>query len=83
MARNKRNSPIEYMPHLQMELNPARCKLLGIWFTNSLKHCKEINLREKFAEIKALSKVWMKRQIISLGRDAILRSLILSKIVYL
>ena len=35
--RNKRNSPVKYMPHLQMKWNPAR-----IWFTNTLKDCEEI-----------------------------------------
>ena len=25
------------MPHLQMEWNPPKFKILGIWFTNDLK----------------------------------------------
>ena len=60
------------MPHLQMECNPATFKIIGIWFTNTLKDCEEINLRDKFAKIKAQYEVWMKRQITPLGRVAIL-----------
>ena len=36
-----------------------------------------------FLEIKALYKVWLKRQITPLGRVAVLKSLILSKIIHL
>ena len=71
------------MPHLNMEWNPSKFKILGIWFTNDMKQCEVINFQEKFSEIKALYKVWLKRQITPLGRVAVLKSLILSKIVYL
>ena len=80
---NKRNSPIKYMPNLHMDWNPPKLKILGIWFTNNLKECELLNFREKFLEIKALYKVWLKRQITPLGRVAVLKSLILSKIIHL
>ena len=79
----KRNSPIKYMPNLHMDWNPPKFKILGIWFTNNLKECEQLNFREKFLEIKALYKVWLKRQITPLGRVAVLKSLILSKIIHL
>ena len=66
-----------------MEWNPSKFKILGIWFTNDMKQCEVINFQEKFSEIKALYKVQLKRQITPLGRVAVLKSLILSKIVYL
>ena len=71
------------MPHLQMEWNPPKFKILGIWFTNDLKECEVLNFSEKFLEIRALYKVWLKRQITPLGRVAVLKSLILSKIIHL
>ena len=40
---NKRNSLVKYMPHLQMEWNPPKFKILGIWFTNDLKECEVLN----------------------------------------
>ena len=70
------------MPHLQMEWNPPKFKILGIWFTNDLKECEVLNFSEKFFEIRALYKVWLKRQITPLGRVAVLKSLILSKIIH-
>ena len=66
-----------------MDWNPPKFKILGIWFTNNLKECELLNFREKFLEIKALYKVWLKRQITPLGRVAVLKSLILSKIIHL
>ena len=80
---NKRNSPVKYMPHLQMEWNPPKFKTLGIWFTNDLKECEVLNFSDKFSEIRALYEVWLKRQITPLGRVAVLKSLILSKIIHL
>ena len=71
------------MSHLNMEWNPPKFKILGIWFTTDMKQCEVINFQETFSEIKALYKLWRKRQITPLGRVAILKSLILSKIVYL
>ena len=64
-------------------MEPSKFKILGIWFTNDMKQCEGIFFQEKFSEIKALYKVWLKRQIMPLGRVAVLKSLILSKIVYL
>ena len=80
---NKRNSLVKYMPHLKMEWNPPKFKILGIWFTNDLKECEVLNFSETFLEIRALYKVWLKRQITPLGRVAVLKSLILSKIIHL
>ena len=80
---SKRNSPLRYMPHLNMEWNPNKFKILGIWFTNDLKNCEEMNYNAIFLEIKKMYKVWLKRQITPLGRVAVLKSLILSKITHL
>jgi hypothetical protein len=80
---SKKNSAVRYMQHLLMEWNPERFKILGIWFTNNLKEMENINFHDKFTEVKILYKVWLKRQITPLGRVAILKSLILSKLVHL
>ena len=44
---------------------------------------KKKNCNEKFFEVKALFNIWLKRLITPLGRVAILKSLILSKLVHL
>jgi len=80
---SKRNSPQKYMPHLKMIWNPDNFKILGICFTNDLKDCIKLNFDEKFLEVKALYKIWLKRQLTPLGRVAVLKSLILSKLVHL
>jgi hypothetical protein len=80
---SKKNSKTVYMPHLHMEWNPLKFKILGIWFTNDLLDCVKINFEEKFLEIQILYKIWLRRQLTPIGRVAILKSLILSKIIYL
>ena len=80
---NKKNSHTVYMPHLQMEWNPTTFKILGIWFTNDLKECVKLNFEYKFLEMQLLYKTWLKRQLTPIGRVAVLKSLILSKIIYL
>ena len=80
---SKRNSVVKYMPHLEMTWNPERFKILGIWFTCDLKECVKINFDEKFLEVKSLYRIWLKRQLTPLGRVAVLKSLILSKLVHL
>ena len=70
------------MPHLKIVWNPSQFKILGVWFTQDLKDCETI-IMKSFFEVKALFNTWSKRLIIPLGRVAILKSLILSKLVHL
>ena len=60
---NKRNSPVKYMPHLQMEWNPPKFKIFGIWFTNDLKECEVLNFSDKFSEIRARKQDRISRKI--------------------
>ena len=80
---SQRNSTVKFMPHLDIKWNPSKFKILGIWFTNDLVNCIELNFDEKFFEIKKLYSIWLKRNITPLGRIAILKSVILSKLVFL
>ena len=45
---NKRNPLVKYMPHLQMEWNPPKFKILGIWSTNDVKECEVLNFSDFF-----------------------------------
>ena len=80
---SRKDSPIRYLQHLKMEWNPHKFKILGIWLTADLNECETINYDDKFSEIKILFRAWLKRQITPLGRIAVLKSLILSKLVHL
>ena len=79
----KKNSDIRYMQHLGLDWNPPKFKILGIWFTNDLRECVKLNYSERLADVNHLFKVWVKRQLTPLGRVAILKSLILSKLTHL
>ena len=79
----KKYSRVKYMPHLKTVWNPTMFKILGIWFTQDLKECAAINYNNNFDEVKKLFKIWSLRTITPLGRVAILKSLILSKLIHL
>jgi exonuclease III len=80
---SKINSNVEFMQHLHMTWNPQQYKILGLWYTNNLERMAELNLTDKFNETKKLFSVWMKRSITPLGKVAVLKSLVLSKLTYL
>ena len=52
-------------------------------FTNNVVNCVQLNYLKKLEEIRRLMEIWMKRCITPLGRIAILKSLILSKLIHL
>ena len=79
---NQRNSQIRYMQHLDISWNPRFFKILGIKFSNELNECIDLNYDDKLSEIRRLFKIWSKRQITPLGRIAVLKSLILSKLIF-
>jgi exonuclease III len=80
---SKKNSPVKFMEHLNIIWNPPKTKILGIWFTNTLNDCIQLNYSEKFYEVRRLTQIWLKRNITPLGRVAVLKSLILSKLIHL
>jgi hypothetical protein len=79
----RKNCNTKYMQHLGMAWNPPRVKILRVWFTNNLKQIAELNYNEKFYEVRKLFNVWSRRNITPLGRVAVLKSLILSKLIHL
>ena len=78
-----KNSPVRFMPHVNLDWNPEKFKVLGIWFTNDLTACVQLNYYEKLEDVKHLFRIWVKRQITPIGRIAVLKSLILSKLIHL
>jgi hypothetical protein len=78
-----KNSTVTFMQNLKIIWNPIKMKVLGIWITNTLKECSKLNYDEKFYEVRKLMQVWLKRNLTPLGRVAVLKSLILSKLIHL
>lgn len=78
-----RNSKIKYMSHVDMCWNPPKFKVLGIWLNNNLENLDDLNFQDKYYETKRLFNIWAKRIVTPLGRIVILKSIILSKLIYL
>ena len=67
------------MPHLNIIWNPDKFQILGVWFSTNLKESECLNYDEKTIKVFFLFKIRKG----SLGRVAVLKSLILSKLVHL
>ena len=80
---SEKHSNVRYLPDLKLMWNPKQFKILGIWFTQDLKDCPTLNYSEKISEVERLFRIWVKRIITPLGRIAVLKSLILSKLIHL
>jgi exonuclease III len=80
---SKQNSNDVFLSTIKMDWNPPKFKILGLWFTSSLTGMADLNYDEKLREIKCLFNTWIKRTSTPVGRVAVLKSLILSKLVYL
>ena len=67
------------MPHLNIIWNPNKFQILGVWLSTNLKESEFLNYDEKTIKVIFLFKIRKG----SLGRVAVLKSLILSKLVHL
>ena len=66
-----------------MTWNPPKFKILGLWFTCDLEGMEKINTFDKYLEAKTLFNCWAKRCNTPIGRVVVLKSLVLSKLIYL
>ena len=80
---SKCNSQVKWLPHLNMTWNPPKFKILGIWFTSTLENMDTLNYDDKFHEVQKLFNIWLQRTNTPMGRTVVLKSLILSKLIYL
>ena len=79
----KINSEARWLPHLNMNWNPPKFKILGLWFTNNLEEMEKMNTYDKYLETITLFNIWAKRSTTPIGKVVVLKSLILSKLIYL
>ena len=77
------NSETVWLPHLDMIWNPQKFKILGLWFTYNLEEIEKLNTYDKYLEAKILFNCWARRSNTPIGRVVVLKSLILSKLIYL
>ena len=77
------NSNVRWLPHLNMSWNPPKFKILGLWFTHNLENMEKMNTQDKYLETKLLFAAWARRSNTPIGRVVVLKSLILSKLIYL
>ena len=67
----------------QFKWNPATFKVLGVHFSTNTEIVPSINYEGKLLEIQKLLNAWSKRHLTPLGKIAVIKSLVVSKITYL
>ena len=58
--RSKMHSLTKYIPHIKMDLNAHKFKILGVSLTADLDDCQEINDNDTFSKMKILFNTWVK-----------------------
>ena len=74
---------IGFLPHFEFKWNPATFKVLGVHFSTNTEIAPSINYESKLLEIQKLLNAWSKRHLTPLGKIAVIKSLVVSKITYL
>ena len=80
---SEKDSRIRFLPHLEFKWNPATFKVLGVHFSTNTEIVPSINYEGKLLEIQKLLNAWSKRHLTPLGKIAVIKSLVVSKITYL
>ena len=80
---SEKDSRIRFLPHLEIKWNPATFKVLGVHFSTNTEIVPSINYEGKLLEIQKLLNAWSKRHLTPLGKIAVIKSLVVSKITYL
>jgi len=52
--RSKRQFSTKYLPHIKINWNSSRFKILGVWLTAHLTDCEEISCNNQFSKMKTL-----------------------------
>ena len=80
---SEKDSRIRFLPHLEFKWNPATFKVLGVHFSTNTEIVPSINYEGKLLEIQKLLNAWSKRHLTPLGKIAVIKLLVVSKITYL
>ena len=72
-----------HLSHIKLHWNPKVFQKFGIKFTTNIKEISEIKFENKLFEMKQIINRWMKRVITPLGRIAIIKILLISKLNYI
>ncbi|GFR72971.1 LINE-1 reverse transcriptase homolog [Elysia marginata] len=76
-----RPAEVHYLPEYQFQWDPESFKLLGVDFTTDLNDITDHNILMQMEVIKKEVRNWKKMNLNPFGRIAVIRSLIISKIV--
>lgn len=80
---SQKHSPTRYLRDENYCWNPGIFKVLGIKFTVEINQITRLNYEDKIDSIKNTLKKWSKRNLTPFGKITIIKTLVVSKLVYL
>ena len=80
---NNINNNTKFMEHLPLEWNPKEFTILGIKFTADLSDIVGQNYCNKIKEMQQVINLWSKRNLTTIGKVTVFKSLVISKIIHL
>ena len=80
---SEKDSKIRFLPNLEFRWNPTTFKVLGVHFSTNTEIVPSINYEGKLLEIQKVLNARSKRHLTPVGKIAVIKSLVVSKITYL
>jgi len=77
------HSQVRYMPHLKIRWNPESFTVLGVKFALNLNKIWDLNGASKLLDMRRILGHWTNRSLTPFGKITVIKSLVLSRIVYL
>ena len=79
----EKNCGIQFMREQNFVWDPGSFKILGIRFSVNTNTIVKLNYEDKLNSMKRIMNVWKKRQLTPFGKITVIKTLVISKIVYL
>lgn len=80
---SRKNSNLKYMPEFNFIWNPVNFKVLGVTYSTNVAEIVHLNYNSKLEDIRRLLMMWSRRHLTPFGKITVIKTLALSKLVYL
>ena len=79
----EKKSQVRFLRDMNFCWDPGIFTVLGTKFSTDVKQITSINYEGKLTEIKRILNTWSKRQVTPLGKITVIKTLALSRVIYL
>ena len=80
---SRKHSPVNFMPELNLNWNPATFKVLGVVFSTNVHGIVLNNYENKLKEMENILNAWSRRNVTPFGKITVIKTLVIAKITHL